>query len=84
MPFNHFSIIISQTKFFSLEIQDGYLRLLYDFGFTKGPVLLDDSMKKAQINDARFHEVCFYFYSILMPLFPVADTDLLFCDLQQI
>lgn len=43
--------------FFSLEMHNGFLYLRYDFGFSNGPVLLEDSMKKARINDAKFHEV---------------------------
>lgn len=43
--------------FFSLEMHNGFLYLRYDFGFSTGPMLLEDSMKKAQINDAKFHEV---------------------------
>lgn len=46
-----------QSMFFSLEMHNGFLYLRYDFGFSSGPVLLEDSMKKAQINDAKFHEV---------------------------
>lgn len=38
-------------------MHNGFLYLRYDFGFSSGPVLLEDSMKKAQINDAKFHEV---------------------------
>ncbi|XP_071997862.1 laminin subunit alpha-4 [Engystomops pustulosus] len=56
-------LMVNGTKFFSLEIQDGYLRLLYDFGFSKGPVLLDDSMKKAPINDARYHEISVIYHN---------------------
>ncbi|KAM3930337.1 laminin subunit alpha-4 [Leptodactylus fuscus] len=56
-------LMVNGTKFFSLEIQDGYLRLLYDFGFSQGPVLLDDSMKKAQINDARYHEISVIYHN---------------------
>ncbi|XP_068087421.1 laminin subunit alpha-4 [Hyperolius riggenbachi] len=56
-------LMVNGTKFFSLEIQDGYLRILYDFGFSKGPVLLDDSMKKAQINDARYHEISVIYHN---------------------
>ncbi|XP_069830960.1 laminin subunit alpha-4 isoform X2 [Dendropsophus ebraccatus] len=56
-------LMVNGTKFFSLEVQDGYLRLLYDFGFSKGPVLLDDSMKKAQINDARYHEISVIYHN---------------------
>lgn len=43
--------------FFSLEMQNGYLYIQYDFGFSSGPMILEDSLKKAQINDAKFHEV---------------------------
>lgn len=43
--------------FFSLEMHNGFLYLRYDFGFSNGPVLLEDSMRKARINDAKFHEV---------------------------
>lgn len=46
-----------QSMFFSLEMHNGFLYLRYDFGFSTGPMLLEDSMKKAQINDAKFHEV---------------------------
>ncbi|XP_069582255.1 laminin subunit alpha-4 [Ranitomeya imitator] len=56
-------LMVNGTKFFSLEIQDGYLRLLYDFGFSTGPVLLDDSMRKAQINDARYHEISVIYHN---------------------
>lgn len=49
--------------FFSLEMHNGFLYLRYDFGFSTGPVLLEDSMKKAQINDAKFHEVEIWGYS---------------------
>lgn len=38
-------------------MQNGFLYLRYDFGFSSGPVLLEDSMRKARINDAKFHEV---------------------------
>lgn len=43
--------------FFSLEMRNGYLHVFYDFGFSSGPVHLEDTMKKAQINDAKYHEV---------------------------
>ncbi|KAJ1155102.1 hypothetical protein NDU88_007838 [Pleurodeles waltl] len=55
-------LMVNGSLFFSLEVQDGYLRLFYDFGFSKGPVLLDDSMKKARINDARFHEISIIYH----------------------
>lgn len=47
----------TQSMFFSLEMHNGFLYLRYDFGFSNGPILLEDSMKKARINDAKFHEV---------------------------
>ncbi|KAG8453845.1 hypothetical protein GDO86_000462, partial [Hymenochirus boettgeri] len=56
-------LMVNGTKFFSLELQDGYIRLLYDFGFTKGPVLLEDSMKKFLINDARYHEISVIYHN---------------------
>ncbi|MEE6476066.1 hypothetical protein FKM82_010957 [Ascaphus truei] len=56
-------LMVNGTKFFSLEIQDGYLRLLYDFGFSEGPVLLDDTSKKFQINDARYHEISVIYHN---------------------
>ncbi|KAM4771027.1 laminin subunit alpha-4 [Rhinophrynus dorsalis] len=56
-------LMVNGSKFFSLEIQDGFLRLLYDFGFSKGPVLLDDSLKKFQINDARYHEISVIYHN---------------------
>ncbi|XP_041418919.1 laminin subunit alpha-4 isoform X2 [Xenopus laevis] len=56
-------LMVNGTKFFSLELQDGYLRLQYDFGFAKGPVLLEDSAKKFQINDARYHEISVIYHN---------------------
>lgn len=46
-----------QSMFFSLEMRNGYLHVFYDFGFSNGPVHLEDTLKKAQINDAKYHEV---------------------------
>ncbi|OCT78150.1 hypothetical protein XELAEV_18029258mg [Xenopus laevis] len=56
-------LMVNGTKFFSLELQDGYLRLQYDFGFVRGPVLLEDSAKKFQINDARYHEISVIYHN---------------------
>ncbi|KAM4693682.1 laminin subunit alpha-4 [Discoglossus pictus] len=56
-------LMVNGTKFFSLEIQDGFLRLLYDFGFSKGPMLLDDTQRKFQINDARYHEISVIYHN---------------------
>ncbi|XP_027487504.1 laminin subunit alpha-4 isoform X3 [Corapipo altera] len=56
-------LMINGSMFFSLEMHNGFLYLLYDFGFSNGPVLLEDSMKKAQINDARFHEISIIYHN---------------------
>uniref|UniRef100_A0A8C5PV54 Laminin subunit alpha 4 n=1 Tax=Leptobrachium leishanense TaxID=445787 RepID=A0A8C5PV54_9ANUR len=56
-------LMTNGTKFFSLEIQDGFLRLLYDFGFNQGPMVLEDSMKKFQINDAKYHEISVIYHN---------------------
>ncbi|XP_051469051.1 laminin subunit alpha-4 isoform X2 [Apus apus] len=56
-------LMLNGSMFFSLEMHDGFLHLRYDFGFSSGPVLLEDSMKKAQINDARFHEISIIYHN---------------------
>lgn len=50
-------LMVHEDKFFLLELKNGYLRLMYDFGFSTGPQLLDDKLPKLKINDARYHEV---------------------------
>ena len=40
-----------------MELKNGLLNLQYDFGFKDGPVTLDSTSPKLQINDARYHEV---------------------------
>ncbi|XP_077366687.1 laminin subunit alpha-4 [Festucalex cinctus] len=50
-------IMVNADKFFLLEIKNGFLRLMYDFGFTDGPKLLEDNIPKLKINDARYHEI---------------------------
>ncbi|XP_034756843.1 laminin subunit alpha-4 [Etheostoma cragini] len=50
-------LMVHEDKFFLLEIKNGFLRLMYDFGFSKGPELLENNIPKMQINDARYHEV---------------------------
>ncbi|XP_070705268.1 laminin subunit alpha-4 [Pempheris klunzingeri] len=50
-------LMVNRDKFFLLEIKNGYLRLMYDFGFSSGPQLLENNLPKLQINDARYHEV---------------------------
>ncbi|KAK2502817.1 hypothetical protein MC885_008054, partial [Smutsia gigantea] len=44
------------SMFCSLEMRSGHLHVSYDFGFSNGPVHLEDTLKKAQINDAKYHE----------------------------
>ncbi|OPJ73168.1 laminin subunit alpha-4 [Patagioenas fasciata monilis] len=56
-------LMINGSMFFSLEMHNGFLYLRYDFGFNTGPVLLEDSMKKAQINDAKFHEISIIYHN---------------------
>lgn len=46
-----------QEKFFLLELKNGFLRLMYDFGFINGPMTFESNSTKLQINDARYHEV---------------------------
>uniref|UniRef100_UPI0037E8F82A laminin subunit alpha-4 n=1 Tax=Semicossyphus pulcher TaxID=241346 RepID=UPI0037E8F82A len=50
-------LMVNEDKFFLLELKNGFLRLMYDFGFSSGPQVLDDKLPKLQINDARYHEV---------------------------
>ncbi|XP_008283859.1 laminin subunit alpha-4 [Stegastes partitus] len=50
-------LMVNGDKFFLLELKNGYLRLMYDFGFSNGPKLLENNLPKLQINDARYHEV---------------------------
>ncbi|NXP49680.1 LAMA4 protein, partial [Heliornis fulica] len=56
-------LMVNGSKFFSLEMHNGFLYLRYDFGFSSGPMLLEDSMKKAQINDAKFHEISIIYHN---------------------
>ncbi|KAF3844255.1 hypothetical protein F7725_013596 [Dissostichus mawsoni] len=49
-------LMVQGDNFFLLELKNGFLRLMYDFGFSKGPQLLEDKIPKLQINDARYHE----------------------------
>ncbi|XP_053163539.1 laminin subunit alpha-4 isoform X2 [Hemicordylus capensis] len=56
-------LMVNGSMFFSLEMQNGYLYLQYDFGFNNGPVILEDSLKKAQINDAKFHEISVIYHN---------------------
>uniref|UniRef100_A0AAX7USZ6 Laminin subunit alpha 4 n=1 Tax=Astatotilapia calliptera TaxID=8154 RepID=A0AAX7USZ6_ASTCA len=50
-------LMVNEDKFFLLELKNGILRLMYDFGFSNGPKLLENNLAKLQINDAKYHEV---------------------------
>ncbi|KAM7367556.1 hypothetical protein PAMP_013845 [Pampus punctatissimus] len=50
-------VMVNEDKFFLLEIKNGFLRLMYDFGFSNGPNLFENNLPKLQINDAKYHEV---------------------------
>ncbi|XP_051732085.1 laminin subunit alpha-4 [Ctenopharyngodon idella] len=50
-------LMVNETNFFVLELKNGFLRLMYDFGFTNGPVIMESNLAKLHINDARYHEV---------------------------
>ncbi|KAG8510968.1 Laminin subunit alpha-4, partial [Galemys pyrenaicus] len=56
-------LMVNGSMFFSLEILNGYLRVIYDFGFTNGYVNLNDTMKKAPINDAKYHEISIIYHN---------------------
>uniref|UniRef100_A0A8C8SRY5 Laminin subunit alpha-4 n=1 Tax=Pelusios castaneus TaxID=367368 RepID=A0A8C8SRY5_9SAUR len=56
-------LMVNGSMFFSLAMQNGFLYLHYDFGFSTNPMLLEDSMKKAQINDAKFHEISVIYHN---------------------
>lgn len=57
--YKYVSFLFFQDKFFLLELKNGILRLMYDFGFSNGPKLLENNLAKLQINDAKYHEVAF-------------------------
>uniref|UniRef100_A0A673AZ51 Laminin, alpha 4 n=1 Tax=Sphaeramia orbicularis TaxID=375764 RepID=A0A673AZ51_9TELE len=50
-------LMVNGLKFFLLELKNGYLRLMYDFGFSSGPNLFEERLPILQINDAKYHEV---------------------------
>ncbi|KAG9347438.1 hypothetical protein JZ751_005005 [Albula glossodonta] len=50
-------LMVNGDNFFVLELQNGFLRLMYDFGFRSGPIVMESNLAKLQINDARYHEV---------------------------
>ncbi|XP_077018813.1 laminin subunit alpha-4 isoform X2 [Tamandua tetradactyla] len=55
--------MVNGSMFFSLEMRNGYLHVFYDFGFSNGPVHLEDTLKKAQINDAKYHEISIIYHN---------------------
>nr|XP_045009937.1 laminin subunit alpha-4 isoform X2 [Jaculus jaculus] len=56
-------LMVNGSMFFSLEMRSGYLHVFYDFGFSNGPVHLEDTLKKAQINDAKYHEISIIYHN---------------------
>ncbi|KAM9355320.1 laminin subunit alpha-4 [Pholidichthys leucotaenia] len=50
-------LMVNGDKFFLLDLKNGFLRLMYDFGFTNGPKIFESNLPKLKINDARYHEV---------------------------
>uniref|UniRef100_A0A8C7UKV0 Laminin, alpha 4 n=1 Tax=Oncorhynchus mykiss TaxID=8022 RepID=A0A8C7UKV0_ONCMY len=57
-------LMVNGDNFFMLELKNGFLRLMYDFGFSGGPIVMESNSPKLQINDARYHEVSvIYHYS---------------------
>ncbi|KAM6180735.1 laminin subunit alpha-4 [Erethizon dorsatum] len=56
-------LMVNGSMFFSLEMRSGYLHVFYDFGFSNGPVHLEDILKKAQINDAKYHEISIIYHN---------------------
>uniref|UniRef100_A0AAY4BNK1 Laminin subunit alpha-4 n=1 Tax=Denticeps clupeoides TaxID=299321 RepID=A0AAY4BNK1_9TELE len=55
-------LMVNGTNYFVLELKDGYLRLMYDFSFARGPVVMDNKLPKLQINDARNHEISIIYH----------------------
>ncbi|KAF3831845.1 hypothetical protein GH733_000657 [Mirounga leonina] len=56
-------LMVNGSMFFSLEMRDGYLHVFYDFGFSNGPVHLEDTSKRAHINDAKYHEISIIYHN---------------------
>ncbi|XP_006879090.1 PREDICTED: laminin subunit alpha-4-like isoform X2 [Elephantulus edwardii] len=56
-------LMVNGSRFFSLEMRNGYLHVFYDFGFSNGPMRLEDTLKKAQINDAKYHEISIIYHN---------------------
>ncbi|XP_037376153.1 laminin subunit alpha-4 isoform X1 [Talpa occidentalis] len=56
-------LMVNGSMFFSLEMRNGYLHVFYDFGFSNGPVHLEDTLMKARINDAKYHEISIIYHN---------------------
>ncbi|KAM5256538.1 laminin subunit alpha-4 [Ctenodactylus gundi] len=56
-------LMVNGSAFFSLEMRGGYLHVFYDFGFSHGPVHLEDTLRKAPINDAKYHEISIIYHN---------------------
>uniref|UniRef100_A0A4W5NB18 Laminin, alpha 4 n=1 Tax=Hucho hucho TaxID=62062 RepID=A0A4W5NB18_9TELE len=57
-------LMVNGDNFFLLELKNGFLHLMYDFGFSGGPIVMESNSPKLQINVARYHEVSvIYHYS---------------------
>ncbi|KAL0967338.1 hypothetical protein UPYG_G00251000 [Umbra pygmaea] len=57
-------LMVNGDNFFLLELKNSFLRVSYNFGFSQGPIVMEEKLPKLQINDARYHEVSvIYHYS---------------------
>ncbi|KAI5943732.1 Laminin subunit alpha-4 [Manis javanica] len=56
-------LMVNGSMFCSLEMRSGHLHVSYDFGFSNGPVHIEDTLKKAQINDAKYHEISIIYHN---------------------
>ncbi|KAL4649067.1 laminin subunit alpha-4 [Arapaima gigas] len=50
-------LMVNEGNYFVLELKNGFLRLMYDFGFSGGPIVMESNLEKLKINDAKYHEV---------------------------
>ncbi|XP_018599427.2 laminin subunit alpha-4 [Scleropages formosus] len=55
-------LMVNEGNYFILELKNGFLRLVYDFGFSGGPVVMDSNLEKLKINDAKYHEVSIIYH----------------------
>ncbi|XP_034999448.2 laminin subunit alpha-4 [Hippoglossus stenolepis] len=55
-------VMVNGDNYFLLELKNGFLRLMYDFGFANGPRVLENNLPKLQINDARYHELSIIYH----------------------